>query len=253
MVFSIELEPLSLLFLVAVTFVAAIVRGYTGFGFSALVVLLGGWILPPVQVVPIVLLMEIIASIHLLPSAWKTIDWPRLWRLLAGSAFSIPVGVYALANLDENWMQFSISLVVLVISMLILKGLSFKRHDSPSLNLSLGVVSGAMTGAAAIGGLAVVTVFLSIQVEMAIIRSTLISLFLATDIYSTLLGIQHGFLNTNLLTILLLLLPALFVGVSLGKRYFNSTNTESFRKYVLILLIGLSCGGMVRSFYNLYP
>ncbi len=251
MIFCSGAEPHLLIYLIAVTFVAAIVRGYSGFGFSALVVMLGGWVLPPVQIVPIVLLMEIIASIHLLPSAWNAINWPRLRRLLMGSAFSIPVGVYALAYFDENWMRFVISLLVLVSSLLILKGVSFARHDRPSLDFSLGIVSGAMTGAAAVGGLAVAVVFLSIQVEVAVIRSTLISLFLVTDVYSTLLGTQHGFLNSQLLMISLYLLPALFVGVSLGKRYFNETNTASFRKYVLLLLTGLSFGGIVRSLFTL--
>ncbi len=237
--------------MMAVTFVAAIVRGYAGFGFSALVVLLGGWALPPVQVVPIVLLMEIVASIHLLPSVWKIINWPRLGRIVLGSAFSIPLGVYALAYVDENWMRLGISLLVLISCLLILKGLSFARYDKPSLDVSLGVVSGAMTGAAAIGGLAVAAVFLSIQVKMAALRSTVIPLFLVTDIYSTVLGTQHGLLNPRLLMLTLLLLPALFVGVAIGKRSFDQTNPAAFRRYLLILLMFLASGGIVRSVVGL--
>ena len=245
-------EPFLLIYLMVVTFVAAIVRGYSGFGFSALVVMLGGLVLPPVQVVPIVLLMEIVASIHLLPSVWHTIPWPRLGRITLGSAFSIPFGVYALAHVNEDWMRLVISLMVLISCLLILKGLSFAHHDKPSLDVSLGLVSGAMTGSAAIGGLAVATVFLSIQVEMAALRSTVIPLFLATDIYSTLIGTQHGLLNARLLTLTLLLLPVLFIGVAIGKRSFDKTNPTAFRKFLLILLMVLASAGILKSLVNLY-
>ncbi len=237
--------------MMVVTFVAAIVRGYSGFGFSALVVMLGGWVLPPSQVVPIVLLMEIVASIHLLPSVWQTIPWPRLGRITLGSAFSIPFGVYVLAHVNEDWMRLGISLMVLISCLLILKGMSFAHHDRPALDVSLGLVSGAMTGSAAIGGLAVATVFLSIQVEMVALRSTVIPLFLATDIYTTLIGTQHGLLNSRLLLLTLMLLPVLFIGVAIGKRSFDNSNPATFRKYLLILLMVLATGGIARSMVSL--
>ncbi|MDH3691288.1 MAG: hypothetical protein OEU36_17735 [Gammaproteobacteria bacterium] len=63
-------------YLVLVVLVAAVIHGYTGFGFSALVVSGASLALPPAKVVPTVLLLEVAASIHMLPTVWKDIDAP---------------------------------------------------------------------------------------------------------------------------------------------------------------------------------
>ncbi len=57
-------------FLVILT--AAVIRGYSGFGFSALTVAGLTLILPPTEVIPIAFLLEIGASIHMLLWSGKT-------------------------------------------------------------------------------------------------------------------------------------------------------------------------------------
>ena len=240
------LDFATLVYLLIVTLLAAIVRGYSGFGFSALVVLTATWVLPPVKVVPIILLLEIIASLQLLPSIWSHIQWARLIRLLIGSAFSIPFGIYYLVNLDENLTRLTISILVLIASLLLLRGRSFARYDGPSLDLSMGLISGAITGASAVGGLAVVVVFLSVQLEVVAIRSTLVALFFATDVYASLLGMTFGLIDEKLLFTTALMIPPLVLGVVVGNRLFKKTSAVSFRKFTLLLLILLSLAGMIR-------
>ena len=55
--------------------VAAIIRGYSGFGFSMIATTSMTLVLPPVEVIPVVLVLEILASSWLLPRVWKQIDW----------------------------------------------------------------------------------------------------------------------------------------------------------------------------------
>jgi uncharacterized protein len=240
------LEPSALGYLMLVTLLAAIVRGYSGFGFSALVVMMGSWTLTPSQIVPVVLMLEIIASIHLLPSIWTTIDWGRLKRILIGSAFSIPIGVYILAYLDSEWTRILISVLVLLASALLLRGVSFQRFDGKSFDYSVGLVSGVMTGIAAIGGLAIATAFLSIQLPVAIMRSTLVAVFFATDIYSTGLGLSHGLLKQQTFMLVVFLFPLLVMGVIIGKRRFVNTSVALFRRLTIILLIFLATGGLIK-------
>ena len=51
----------------AVVFAAAIIRGYSGFGFSMICAVSLSQVLPPVEVVPLILLLEVAASSWLLP------------------------------------------------------------------------------------------------------------------------------------------------------------------------------------------
>lgn len=52
---------------------AAFVRGYSGFGFSLLAITALSLRLAPAEIVPSIFLMEIAASLHLLPSIWRDI------------------------------------------------------------------------------------------------------------------------------------------------------------------------------------
>lgn len=240
------LEPVSLIYLMIVTFLAAIARGYSGFGFSALLVLAASWVLPPARIVPIILLLEIIASLQLLPSIWQHIQWSRLRRLLLGSAVSIPVGIYGLASIDGDLMQLLISLLVFIACLLIWRGYSFSRHDGPALDFGLGLISGAMTGVAAIGGLAVVAVFLSVQLKAVVIRATLVALFFATDIYASLLGVSLGLVDRQLLISTVFMLPPLLLGIMLGSRWFNHSTAQRFRQYTLMILMLLCVASLLR-------
>ena len=67
----IGLSPVMLLYAVVAIGVAAFIRGYSGFGFSALTVTSLSLILPPAEVVPSAFMLEIAASIYMLPLVWR--------------------------------------------------------------------------------------------------------------------------------------------------------------------------------------
>ena len=56
---------------VACIFGAAIVRGYSGFGFSLLAITALSLALPPAEIVPSIFMLEVAASLHLLPGIWR--------------------------------------------------------------------------------------------------------------------------------------------------------------------------------------
>jgi uncharacterized membrane protein YfcA len=114
------LEPVSLVVTVLSVFVAGIIRGYSGFGFAMVAVTSISLVLPPVQAVPTVLILEVLASIRLVPQVWKDIDWYSLRWLLVGSLFATPFGVYLLVNIPVLPMRISISLLVLVAAILLI-------------------------------------------------------------------------------------------------------------------------------------
>ncbi len=70
-----DLSLTHFLFFCAIILLASFVRGFSGFGFSASSISLLSYILPPKEVVPIILLLEIIASFFMIPSIWKRINW----------------------------------------------------------------------------------------------------------------------------------------------------------------------------------
>ena len=93
---------LALAYAVACIFGAAIVRGYSGFGFSLLVIVSISLLLPPAQIVPSIFMMEVAASLHLLPGVWRDVHWRALGWLVLGCLLATPLGVYALATVPAT-------------------------------------------------------------------------------------------------------------------------------------------------------
>ena len=72
-------EFLVILFIV---FIASIIRGFNGFGFSATCISGFSFILPAIQIVPIILILEVFISIFMIPYIWNKIDWNFVFKLL---------------------------------------------------------------------------------------------------------------------------------------------------------------------------
>jgi len=108
-------------------FGAAIVRGYSGFGFSLLSITALSLVLPPATVVPSIFLLEVAASIRLLPEVWGQVHWRSIRLLLAGCLIASPVGVWALANLPVAPMKLALSAFVLLSASLLIRGAAVKR------------------------------------------------------------------------------------------------------------------------------
>ena len=115
-------DPVSLIVSLTAVFVAGIIRGYSGFGFAMVAVTSISLVLPPIQVVPVVLILEVLASIRLVPQVWRDIDWGSLRWLLAGSLVATPFGVYLLATIPADPMRICISLIVLIAATSLLRG-----------------------------------------------------------------------------------------------------------------------------------
>jgi uncharacterized membrane protein YfcA len=96
------MDILPLIYAVLVVLGSAIVRGYSGFGFSLLTISALSLVFPPVEVIASIFLLEIAASLHLLPGIWKDVQWRSVGVLLAGTLIGTPVGVYVLARVTGN-------------------------------------------------------------------------------------------------------------------------------------------------------
>jgi uncharacterized membrane protein YfcA len=243
---SLGLNLFSLIVTVTSVFIAGTIRGYSGFGFAMVAVTSISLVLPPAHVVPLVLILEVLASIRLVPQVWRNIDWYSLRWLLAGSLFATPFGAYLLANIPALPMRVSISLLVLVAAILLLHGWAWKRMPGRPLIFATGVACGILNGAAAIGGPPVILLYLSSPAGVTVSRASIIAYFLGIDAMCLAMASIQGLTTyKTLLMTVVCLLPLLF-GIAVGSRMFNKVDKKSFRHHVLILLIILSIAGLIR-------
>ena len=228
--------------IVAVIFVflAAIVRGYSGFGFSLLAITSVSLVYAPATVIPAVFMMEIAASIHMLPGVWKDVHWRSLAPLIAGTTAGLPFGAYALANVPVPPMKVALAIFVITAAILLWQGFSLKTIPNRIATFVVGVAAGIANGAFGIGGPPVILFYFASPAGNAVGRASLIAYFLVTDLIG--LGVlgANGILSVTNVKLALLFLPALLAGVWLGARSFKSADPATFRKAVLAILMLLA-------------
>ena len=241
------LSPLMLLYAFFAIGVAAYIRGYSGFGFSALTVTSLALILPPSEVVPTAYMLEVAASIHMLPLVWRSIDWKILRWLVIGAVMGTPFGIIFLEEVPQETMRLVISGIVLTASLLLWKNIRMRSSANWYSILAVGFFSGVINGAAAIGGLPVVLFFLSISLGSALSRASMVAYLFIIDLYAVFLPGSQQLISTELLGRTVIFLIPLLIGIYIGHRSFVKTTPESFHKFALSLLIVLSLAVIVRA------
>jgi uncharacterized protein len=231
---------LTLFYAVVCIFGAAVVRGYSGFGFSLLAVTSLSLLLPPTEIVPSIFIMEVAASLHLLPSVWRDIHWRALLWLVIGSLVGTPFGVYALAHVPAAPMTLALAVFVTIAAILLTRGYALKSLPGAPVTFTTGMASGLFNGSFGIGGPPVILFFFSSPAGVATGRASMIAFFLITDVTGLAWQGWTGLLNATALWHALLFLPALIGGIWLGNRGFVNADPVDFRRWVLRLLILLA-------------
>jgi uncharacterized membrane protein YfcA len=230
----------TLAYAVACIFGAAVVRGYSGFGFSLLAIISLSLLLPPATIVPSIFMMEVAASLHLLPGVWRDIHWRALGWLSLGCLVATPLGVYALAKVPAAPMTLALAIFVFGAALLLAKGYSLHRMPGRAFTFVVGAASGLVNGAFGTGGPPVILFFFSTPAGVAAGRASIIAFFLLTDVTGLAWQGWNGLLNWGTVERAAIFLPPLAAGVWLGKRGFKGADPVAFRRWTLRLLMLLA-------------
>ena len=149
-----DLSPIGLGWMAITILVAGFVRGYSGFGFSALTIASSALVTNPLHFVAVVVLWETVMTLQALSGIWKDVDWRRVGLLLVGAMVGMPLGIWALTSISEDAARGVISAYVLTMSLILLAGWKLRGTVGPLANLGAGLVSG-LANAPGMGGLPV--------------------------------------------------------------------------------------------------
>lgn len=245
----IDLVPLAIA--VLIVFGAAVVRGYSGFGFSLLTVTALSLIYPTAEIVPSIFLLEIAASLHLLPGLWRDIHWRSVAPLLAGTFVATPVGIHFLASIPAAPMQVALAIFVLAATALLWRGFRLSTMPGPVASSVVGAAGGLANGAFGIGGPPVILFYFASPAGNAAGRASLVAYFMLTDTIGIFFLSRQGLLTWEAgLRALIFLLP-LVGGVWLGVRSFRKADPAAFRNWVLAILAGLALLTAAKGIYGM--
>jgi uncharacterized membrane protein YfcA len=241
------LGPWTLAYALLVVLAGGFLKGYSGFGASMLWATALSMVLPPAEIVPMVLLFEVASSLQLLPGVRREVEWRSVGLLLVGAVIGTPIGAWALAALPPDPIRVVIALVALGGSIAIASGFAWKGRPGLAAILVVGIVFGLINGSTTVGGPPVVLFYFATPVGAAASRASIIAFFLMTDAYAAAWSAVNGLLSWQVLARTALFLPVMLVGVWLGARHFIQTSPESFKRFALILLMALGVALLLRT------
>jgi len=243
-----QLSLLEIYFIIFIVFVASIIRGFNGFGFSATCISGFSFILPAIEIVPIILILEVFISIFMIPYIWNKIDWSFVLKLLIGIAVGSPIGLYLLKYFSPETTHLYVCLIIIFFSILLMKGYTNRNINNDQSKILTGVISGALNGLTTLGGMPVALFLLVTSIQPAVIRGSLAALFFLTDIYAFILSLFGGIVDMITIYRTLPLIIILPIGVFIGNKFFIKSKEQLYRKVVFYFLIFISIFGILRIF-----
>ena len=241
---SLPAPPDYILVLAACAFVAGVVRGFSGFGLSAVLVASAAFVISPKLIIPTAQALEVIASIALIPTVWKDVNWKWFTPMAAAYALSVPAGVAALAHLPEQWLRVGGCMLLLIASLCMLLNSRPKLPDGLPLRFGTGLVAGFFGGATSLGGMVASVMLFAVALPAKNLRATLIVLFFGSSLYSLAWGAWHGVVSIDTFTRAAWLAAPLLAGIAVGSHGFKHVSEAGFRKAVLAVLAVLSIAGI---------
>jgi uncharacterized membrane protein YfcA len=230
----------SLILTVVGVLAASVLRGFTGFGFGLAAVPLLSLALPPAQVVPLVVTLQVIIGVAGLRAASAECDWRSVGMLLPGLVSGVPIGLLILTEVPANPTRLVIGAVIAFSVLLIYRGVRLPPNPSWRVSFGVGLASGVISGLASMGGPPVVVYLLAVGHSPARMRATSIVYFMLSGCVSLIPMALRGLITRDILIWAVVSLPVLFVGSRIGTRVFFKAKPRHHRMVALVTLSALA-------------
>ncbi len=214
---------------------AATVQLAAGFGFGLAAVPLLAVVLDAHDAVVLALALATFTNTYQAWTGRHDADRRVVARLLAGAAIGLPVGLLVFRLLEERWLKLLIGLTVLAAVVLIARRIDL-RHAGRGLDVTAGVMSGALTMSSGVNGPPLVFVLQARHFPPARFRGTITTVFAVLDVVSVATFAIADELDGRLLQGMAAALPGLAAGAVVGMALRRHLHVERFRVLVLVLL-----------------
>jgi uncharacterized protein len=219
-----------LFWIVALTaLVAAVVRGFSGFGAGLIFMPIAAATLGPKPAAGILYVIDTILILPFVIKAVRLVDWREMLPLGIGAVVTVPAGVAVLLYVDPITLRWGLSLAILVSVGALAAGLRYRGPTRVPLSLAVGALAGFMSGSAQIPGPPVLIYWLGRKVVSGTMRANAIVFFMFTTVISGIGFLYGGIFTADVMTKSAALLPVYGVGIFAGSLLFGRASEATYR------------------------
>lgn len=217
---------------------AALIRAFTGFGFSLAAMPALSLFMSPVEAVVLVAMLAVMVGLITLRKFWGVAPLKPIVPLVLFSLVGTVLGAMALELFSPS--QFQLWIGVLVIAACgILRFFHPKPRDVGLFpRAATGLTSGLMNGAFSIPGPPMIVFALATEPDPARSRSLLMVFFLASSLLALASYAALGHVTRQSVNVFVIAAPAILIGDVIGHRLFVRFGDKLYRTIALIVLFG---------------
>ena len=216
---------------------AYFIRGITGFGSGLLSVPLLALIIPLQTVVPLILVLDLSASLLMTRKARADVEWQEIIPLLPTSLIGIVIGVSLLVSLPREPLLTGLALFVILFGLRYLLNIHGDRLVSKIWSIPTGLIGGLIGALFGTGGPPYV-IYLAHRIsEKSQLRATFSGLFMLDGSIRVITFIIMGLLGISLLPLIILSAPVMMLALYLGSRIHVGISNRQMLMLVGTLLL----------------
>jgi uncharacterized membrane protein YfcA len=210
--------------------------------------LLALW-LPLNVAVPLSVLLSITIAAIVVIQDWKKIHIRSAGGLIGFTLIGIPIGLLLLVKTDERIVKVVLGLIITIFSVYLLLGKQLKelKRDNIAWLFGCGLLAGILGGAYGLNGPPLVIYGAKRRWSAQHFRATLQGYFFVASIVGMIGYWLTGLLVSTVIHYYLYCLPIMIPAVFIGRMINHRLNSESFFKYVYVVLLGIGLFLTVRS------
>ena len=227
----------ALIFLLVSAFTAAMARGFSGFGAALIFLPLAATVVDPKIASPLLLITDAVLAIGFIPPAWRVADKREVGVMGLGAAIGIPLGTVLLVRMEPLHIRWTIVVLATAMLALLVSGWRYRGKPTPPLSFGVGAFAGVCSGAAQVGGPAVIAYWLGSQSPAAIVRANIILYFAISIVIAIFTYALAGVITLAVLKLCLVVAPVYALGLFIGARLFGVADESVFRRICYALIV----------------
>ena len=228
-----------------VVLIAYLVRGICGFGSGLIAIPVLSLLFPLKVAVPLVVMLDYLASAGQGASLRQSIQWREIGRLIIPALIGVSAGLLVFHKVDAELLTRFLGGFVFLYALYSLWGPEMPRVSS-WWALPAAFSGGAVGTLFGTGGPFYVTYLKARQLDKNLFRATFACIFLLDGAARVAGYVGTSVVDIQLLVLLAMSLPVMILGMYLGGKIHTSLSAEVFTRGISILLLASGAFLMLR-------